>query len=158
NRSAARTRSATPTPSRSERPCAPRRPRARPPRPENRARRTRRALRTQEAGSSLDALAVPLLTRRVLLVLEHLLVLLLAERRRADEDPAIEPVEVLVREDLEARRVSLEADARRPAEEEVPQAEPTLAVALLDLGFVREPVLVPLLDRDRVVDADVLER
>src|SRR5688500_3585028 len=103
-----------------------------------------------ERRSSLrfGADAFRLRTRRVVAV-DRLVV---AERRLVEELLAVERVQVLVAEDLEARRVALHRDAPRPREEEVPEAVPTLAVGREDLLLRRDPVLVPLLDGDGVVN------
>ena len=54
------------------------------------------------------------------------------EHDRSTTDPAeaIERVEILVQHDLEAGGVALLRDDRRPGEEQVPDAEPALAVLL----------------------------
>src|SRR6187551_2340108 len=81
-----------------------------------------------------------------------------ADLALSDPAEAVVRVEVLVQDDLEAGRVALVADDRRPREEEVPDAEPALAVGREDRGLVAEPVVVPAADRPAVVRADVLDR
>ncbi len=73
-------------------------------------------------------------------------------------DLPIEGLAVFVADDLETGGVSLGGDMDRPAQEDLPEAEPVDAIFRLHCGLVAHPVVVPAIDRDRVVDADVLNR
>src|SRR5260221_3678212 len=83
----------------------------------------------------------------------------IAEQRTPATDPAapIEAGEILVQHDLEARGIALRSDDRRPREEKVPDAKPALAIGRQYRRLVADPVIVPALDRDAVVNADVLD-
>src|SRR5689334_15351080 len=73
-------------------------------------------------------------------------------------DPAL-PLEggaVLVADQLEGGGSATLGDERRPGEEDLPQPEPALAVGVHHRVAVAQPVAVPALDGERVVDADVL--
>eukprot|EP00123_Amoebidium_parasiticum_P022378 comp8624_c0_seq1/m.3914 comp8624_c0_seq1/g.3914 ORF comp8624_c0_seq1/g.3914 comp8624_c0_seq1/m.3914 type:complete len:454 (+) comp8624_c0_seq1:695-2056(+) len=70
---------------------------------------------------------------------------------------AVGLVLVLVQHNLPARGRALGCDDGGPREEDDPQAEPPFAVLGLDLLLVLDPVVVPLLKRDRVVDPHVLD-
>ena len=66
--------------------------------------------------------------------------------------------DVLVAQDLEASGLSFFGYEARPGEEEAPESEPPITVGLHDGVFVGQPVVVPLLECDRVVVADVFDR
>ena len=73
------------------------------------------------------------------------------------QHPPVERVEVLVARELVARGTTCPRDERGPRQEEVEDPVPPLAVLFHDLVLVGDPVLVPLLEGERVVDADVVD-
>src|SRR6185369_12736587 len=65
--------------------------------------------------------------------------------------------DVLAHRDHEHGRAALPADDDRPRQEHHPHAEPLLPVFFDDRGFVLLPVLVPLVNRHRVVHAAIFD-
>ena len=62
-------------------------------------------------------------------------------------------VKVFVQRELEDRRATVAGNDDRPSKEEGPGAEPALAVLGNYLFAVGEPVVIPVEDRGRIVDA-----
>jgi hypothetical protein len=58
---------------------------------------------------------------------------------------------------VEPKRRSLPGDDCRPSQEEHPNAIPAVSVGLDDLGFVRNPVLVPAPDGGRIVNTENID-
>ena len=69
-------------------------------------------------------------------------------------EDAVIGVKVLVQRELENRRAAMAGNDNRPTKEEGPNAEPALAVLGNYLFAVGEPVVIPVEDRGRVVDAE----
>ena len=63
-------------------------------------------------------------------------------------------VKVFVKRELENRRAAMADNDNRPGKEEGPNAEPALAILGNYLFAVGEPVVVPVEDRGRIVDAE----
>ena len=68
-------------------------------------------------------------------------------------EDAMISVKVLVQRELENRRAAMAGNDNRPSKEEGPNAEPALAILGNYLFAVGEPVVIPVEDRGRIVDA-----
>lgn len=69
-------------------------------------------------------------------------------------EDAMISVKVLVQSELENCRAAMAGNDNRPSKEEGPNAEPTLAILGNHLFSVGEPVVIPVKDRGRIVDAE----
>ena len=68
-------------------------------------------------------------------------------------EDAMISVKVLVQRELENRRAAMAGNNNRPSKEEGPGAEPALTILGNYLFTVGEPVVIPVEDRGRIVDA-----
>jgi hypothetical protein len=69
-------------------------------------------------------------------------------------EDAMISVKVFVQRELENRRAAMSGNDNRPSKEEGPNAEPALAILGNYLFAVRKPVVIPVEDRGRIVDAE----
>src|ERR1035441_5006790 len=81
----------------------------------------------------------------------------LAQIYSAKKAGAVVGVEVLIADNLEASRISLLCNIYRPREKYFPAAEPPLVICIENSLLVALPVVVPLLDGERIMYANVFD-